>query len=1056
MKGLIRLAVSRPVGVTIIYLAIALFGIVALRRLAVDLMPAVDVPRVSITTTYEGVAPEEIETLVTRPIEQATSTIEGVERIEAVSSEGLSRVQLQFAWGTELDQALDDIRVAIDRIRARLPEDADPPNVYKFDLASVPVAFLGVVGGGDQRRLKYLAEDELSRALERVPGVASVTVDGGLDREIRVSLDSSRLVALGVSANQVAEALARENRTVSAGDMEDRGREVVIRTAGEFESIDEISQVVVTTRDGAPVQVQDLGVVIDTIRKVRSRLFIDGEPGIRMRVYKQSGANSVEVAATVRDEIAHLNDLYSGRAKLEMLWDSSDFIKSAVTNVQSSAGIGALLAGLVLLLFLRNVRATLVVATAIPLSIVATFALMYYRGMTLNVISFGGLALGIGMLVDGAIVILESIYHKRSQGSASREAAVEGASEVSSAVVAGTLTTLAVFVPVVFVGGFAGVFFTEMALVVTFSLLCALAVALSLVPMLAARLLREPKAESSEKPRRPMLLTRLGGRAAAVFGRALERLDEAYERLLRGTLAAPWAIVVGAVVLLGSSLALAPRIGVELMPEADEGRVDVSVELPVGTPLDVTTTVIKDVERRILGALRPGELEHTMTSSGPPAWWRPGGSNEGSVDVTLVPVSDRTRGIAEIEAAVRRAVDGVPGAKIQVRLGSANILTRIVRRGADRLAVEIRGHDLVVADGLGRRVAEIMESVPGITFARPDRELGQLERVLHVDRERAAELGLGSADVASAVEHYVLGRVATRYRDEGDEFDIRVQLGGSERERLEQLPNLPIVTPTGERVALQSLVRVEERRGPSSISRINQERTLRIDAGTADRPLDEIASDLRARLAGLAVPEGFAIELSGELSEQEETFESLLIGILLALFLVYATMAVQFESVRHPLVVMVSVPFAFIGVVLTLLATGTTLNMNSFLGAIVLVGIVVNNAIVLVDYTNLLRREHGLPVIEAVLTAGRRRLRPILMTTLTTAMGLLPLAFGAVEGSEIQAPLARTVVGGLATSTLVTLLLVPSVYVLVEGGFRRSRRTRQLASEGGRQLPSEA
>ena len=1036
MRALIHLAVSRPVGVTIIYLAIALFGLVSLRQLAVDLMPAIDVPRVSITTRYEGVAPEEIETLLTRPIEQATSTVEGVDRIEAVSSEGLSRVQLQFAWGVELDQALDDIRVALDRIRARLPEDADPPNVYKFDLASVPVAFLGVSGSGDQRRLKYLAEDELSRALERVPGVASVTADGGLDREIHIDLDSDRLTALGISAAQVVAALARENRTVSAGEMRDRGREVVIRTEGEFTSIEDIGEVVVTTRERTAVKVSDLGAVVDSIRKVRSELYIDGQAGIRMRVYKQSGANSVDVASALQEEISRLNRSYAGRVRLVTIWDSSEFIKSAVTNVQASAGMGALLAAMVLLLFLRNVRATLVVATAIPLSVVATFGLMYSRGMTLNVISFGGLALGIGMLVDGAIVILESIHHKRSLGLSGGEAAITGADEVASAVVAGTLTTVAVFVPVVFVGGFAGVFFSEMAMVVTFALLCSLAVALTLIPMLAAKWLGDSGGQKGSDASRwslPSVIRRPAHAVAAALGRVMDRMDDGFEQVLRSALSAPWAIVLLAVVLLASSAALAPRIGQELMPEADEGRLDIAVELPIGTPLETTSAAMKDVEKRVRSAVMPGELSHTMTSAGPRSWWRPGGSHEGSLELTLVSVANRQRGIAQVEAAVRACLDPIAGAKIQVRRGSSNILTRIVRRGEDRLSVEVRGHDLGVADQLASQIVAVMEETPGITFARPDRELGQLERVLHVDRQRASELGLGSAEVADAVENYVLGRVATRYRDGGDEFDVRVQLAGPERERIEQLPQMPIVTPTGERVALDSLVRIEERRGPSSISRINQERTLRIDAGTADRPLDDIASDLRKRLASVAVPEGFLVEVGGELSEQDSTFGSLLEGILLALFLVYATMAVQFESVRDPLVVMLSVPFAFIGVVITLLATGTTLNMNSFLGAIVLVGIVVNNAIVLVDYTNVLRREQGYAIYAAIVTAAKRRLRPILMTTLTTTVGLLPLATGAVEGSEIQAPLARTVVGGLITSMLVTLVLVPCAYYLVEG-----------------------
>ncbi len=1018
MMALIRGSALRPVAVSVIALAVTLFGFVSLRQLAVDLLPEVDVPRITITTRYEGVAPQEIETLITRPVEQATSTVQGVTRMEAVSSEGLSRVQLQFDWGTELETALDDVRVAVDRVRSSLPETADPPSVHKFDLSSVPIAFLGLTGPGDQRRLKFMAEDELSRALERLPGVASVEVQGGEDREIRVSLDAERLVAQGVSAQQVVRALANENRSVSAGDMRQAGRQVVIRTAGEFTNLQEIEAVVVATRDGRPVHVRDLGTVVDSIRRVRSHLFVDGDPGVRLRVFKQSGANTVQVAAAVDREIARINRDYAGRVQLSVLWDSADFIKASVANVQNGAGVGALLAVLVLLVFLRNWRATAIVAVVIPLSIVATFGLMYFRGMTLNIISFGGLALGIGMLVDAAIVILENIHRKRAEGLSAFDASVEGAREVAGAVVAGTLTTVSVFVPVIFVGGFAGVIFGEMAEVVTFALVCSLVAALTLIPMLATRLLA--KGASPQ------------GRVSAGIERRLSAMERAYGRLLSAVLFAPWAVVFGAVVVLFVSVSMVSRIGTELMPDSDEGRIEADLELPVGTPLDKTRQVIVASEKRVRDSLQPGELEHVVSSAGPEAWWRPGGSNEGEIDLMLVPVADRDRGIEAIELGIRRSLDGIPGARFSIRASSSNILKRIVRRGEDRIGVEIRGHDLVQADALAARVVAAAREVPGITFARPDREMGQLERVLHVDRTRAAELGLGSADVAAAVETYLLGSVATRYRDQGDEFDIRVQLAAGERERLSQLDNLPVVSPSGVRVALASLVRVEDRLGPSSISRLDQERSLRVNLGTAGRPLNEIARDLRIQMADIPKTEGFEVALTGELAEQDETFTSLLIGILLASFLVFSTMAVQFESLRHPLVVMASVPVAFSGVIASLFLTGTTLNMNSMLGTIVLVGIAVNNAIVLIDYTNMLRRQQGMSVRAALIAAGQRRLRPILMTTCTTLLGLLPLALSSGEGSEMQAPLARAVIGGLTTSTLVTLLLVPCVYLLME------------------------
>lgn len=1018
MKGWFRLAATRPVGVSILCLAVSVLGFVSLRELSTDLLPEVDVPWITVTTQYEGVAPQEIETLLTRPIEQAVSTVAGVEELQAVSSDGLSRVRMRFDWGVSVNEAMDEVRVAVDRVRRRLPDEAEPPNIFKFDLASTPVVYIKVSGNLDPEQLKHLAEDDLSRALERLAGVASVDARGGEDREIRVALSSERLTALGIRVDEVSAALARENRTVSSGDTLDRGRQVVIRTAGEFESIEDIESTVVATRDQRPVTVADLGRVVDTVRRVRSKLYIDGAPAIELRVFKQSGANTIDVARRVRAEVAVLNQRFDDRLKLELLFDASDFISNAVRGVQVSALLGALLAALVLLLFLRSLRATLVVAAAIPLSVLATFSLIYSQNMTLNLISFGGLALGVGLLVDSAVVILESIYRKRAEGLSALEATVEGGHEVGRPVIAGTLTTMAVFAPVVFVGGLSGVLFSEMAAVVTFSLVCALLCAVTLVPMLSARLLKRPLRQQA-------------------VGARWSRFEAGYGRLLSATLDAPWAIVVGSLVLLALSTTLVSEIGVEVMPESDEARVEADIELPVGTPLTVTHELSLEAEKLALGQIEPDELRHTVTSIGPEAWWRPQGSNEAEVEALLVPATDRTRSVQDIERAMREALRELPGAKVRVRPSSANVLNRIIRRGEDRLSIEIRGHDLEAADALAERVVELVSAVPGVTFARPDRELGQPERVIRVDRQRAAELSLGSAEVASAVEHYVLGRVSTRYRDRGDEFDIRVQLEEPEARQLSQLPDLPLITPDGREVPLHAVATLQDRLAPSSIRRTDQERNLAVRLGTAERPLNLIAEDLRATLGDLDVPDGFAVRVGGEVGQQADTFVELLVGVLLALFLVYAAMAVQFESVRQPLVIMLSVPFAFVGVTVMLLATGTTFNMYSFLGVIVLIGIVVNNAIVLVDTTNLLRRRDGLEVREALVAASQRRLRPILMTTLTTLLGLVPLSIGIAEGSEMQTPLARAVVGGLTTSTLVTLLLVPCVYYLVE----RRRRT---------------
>ena len=1035
-----RLSANRPVGVGMLYVCVAVLGLVAVRQLAVDLMPEVDMPRISISTTYEGVAPEEMETLITRPIEQALSTVTGLDKLTSMSAEGMSSIQAQFDWGVDLNEVVNDIREQLDFVRGMLPEDASEPTLFKFNLSDMPVVFLGLAGEGDARQVRHLAEQTISRRLERLQGVASVEVQGGRVREIQVQLAADRMAALGITPSEVTNALSRENRNVSAGDMLETGREVLIRAIGEFERKVDIENTIVAIRDGRPILVRDVGRVDDGIRELTNELWINGDEGMRMYVMKQSGTNTVEVVDRLKREIDAINREYAGRAEISVLMDGAEFIRQAVNNVQMGAMFGAVLAVLVLMFFLRDLRATLIVGAAIPISVLATLALMYFNGFTLNVISLAGIALGVGMLVDGSIVVLESIYRRLHEGERPTAAAVAGSNEVAMAIAAGTLTTVAVFLPVVFISGFAGIFFNQLAITVSFALLCALFVALTLIPAAAARWLRQvPKSRQVDDE----CVAELGP------------IDMAYGRLIERALARPGLVMATAVVLLLGSFALVPVIGLELMPESDEGRLNMQVEMPVGAPLDVTTSTMKEIEDRVRGALRPDELDSLITTAGPESWWRPAQSNQGTMEIMLTPLTERSRGQEEILASIRHAIADVPAAQMQLYASSSNMMMRMMRGGGDaRLVVEIRGHDLDQGDELAQRVIDAMAAVP-----RLDRESGQLERTLRVDRARLAELGLNGSQVANAVEHYVLGRVATKFRDQGDEFDIRVQLQPEDRLRIEQLPQLPIVTPRGDIVPLGSIASINPGEGPLSINRENQERFMQVLAGIDGRRFSDVASDVETALARVETPYGFTIDMGGELEEQRQVFVELLIGVLLAVFLVYTVMAVQFESLVQPLVIMTAVPFSLLGVLLTLAITGTTLNMNSFLGLVVLVGIVVNNAIVLVDNVNRMRRDVGCTLHEALIRGSRRRLRPILMTTLTTALGLLPLTLGLGEGSELQAPLARVVVGGLLASTLITLIFVPSLYLLVERGRERRRaiRGRRKAARRARvHLPQAA
>lgn len=1031
-----ELAVSRPVTTAMVYIALVVLGWVSLTRLSIDMLPEIDFPSITVFTSYEGVGPEEMETLITRPIEQAVSTVQGLDRVESFSAEGRARVALRFAWGTPLDGALNDVRAAIERLRDSLPEEAETPIVFKFDLSSFPIMYLTLAGDMDSWRLRELAEDVIKYRLERIEGVAAADIRGGQQREIQIDLDGGRLSAFGITPAQITEALRRENVNLPAGDVQERDREVIVRTVGEFHSLEQMGSVVVAVRQGRPIRVRDLGRVRDAVEEPQNIVFVGGRPGIRIAISKLSGANTVEVAERVRAEVAAINREMP-HLDLRARFDTSEYIRDSISNVEQGLLYGAGLALLVLMLFLRSFRATAIVATAIPIAVIGTFALMYVGGFTLNMITFGGLALGLGMLVDSAIVILENIERHRVAGASRIEAAIKGSSEVSTAIVASTVTTLCIFLPVIFVEGFAGIFFQQMAFVVSFALICSLAVALTLVPVMAS--LGKAAAPSTPVP---------SSGIARVLGGWLDALEEGYANLLVRVVRWPKTVFACALLIFIASVFLTRFVGVELMPEGDEGEVRISAEMPVSTPLERTAKVMRRVDEIV--AEHVPEQEISMWVAGPPGFWSSAGGNAATMRIGLVDLDQRQRSSDEVATALRPHLSTIPGLEARAYATQGFWLFRLLRGGGDRLSVDVLGYDLVQGSKLAERVAELMRTVPGVVNVDLDRKEGAREAAIVIDADRAADLGLSVGEVGDAVSTYVLGKAATYYREGGDEFRVLVQLREEDRRRVDQLESLPLITRDGDRVALGDVATISRKQAPIAIRRLNQRRIITVSGGLEGRDLGSVVSDLSEHLDELrrepgAVPLDFSLTFGGEYEEQQKTFSQLVVGLVLAVLLVYMVMASLFESFLHPLVMLLSVPFAAIGVVLTLLLTGTTFNVYSFLGSIVLVGVVVNNAIVLVDYINLLRRQGGLEVVEAVVQAGRRRLRPILMTTLTTSLALIPVALGLSEGGEMQAPLARVVVGGLLTSTLITLVLVPTLYTVLES-YRERRRQRSQAS----------
>jgi len=1019
-----RFTVHRPVLTVMVALILVILGGVSLSRLPIDLMPDITYPTVSISTTYENAGPEEIEELITRPIEEALSAVPGVEEVSSRSAEGVSQVRVTFTWGTDLDAGANDIRDRLDRVVLTLPDEADRPMLRKFDLASFPILILGASSTLDPIQMRKVIEDQIKYRMERLPGVASLDIHGGLEREIHVNLHGDKIKALGLPLDQILDRIKAENVNIPAGTL-DRGKlAVTVRTPGEYSGLDELRNTVVAIRDGAPIQLREIADVEDAWEKVTQIVRVNGLPGIRLAVNKQSGTNTVEVARGVLKEIERVNrDI--PQVHVTPIIDTSDYIERSITNVGSSILYGGFLAVLILLFFLRSIRSTAVIATAIPLSIMATFALMYFGGFTLNLMTLGGLALGMGMLVDNAIVVLENIYRLRESGLGSEQAAVEGSEEVTSAIVASTLTTMAVFLPLVFVRGMSGVMFRQFSYVVAFALGCSLAVALTLVPMLASRILRpaEVKPNPSET---------LGHRLFRFTGRLFEGMEEGYKNLLHFSLDHRKLVVVGAALLLAGSLALIPHVGVEFMPNTDEGEVRIYAEMEVGTRVEVVDTYCEMIEEIVRREVP--EIKSMVTYVGGTSW-RATGSHTGQLRMSLKPESDRTRSSEEIARALRANLSNIPGVTVRTRAGQGLFLLRMATRGGERVQVDIRGHDLETADLLAQRVKEVAEGVEGVTDAQVSRESGSPEELILIDRQKAADMKLTVSQIANMLQTVISGSPTSNYREGGDEHRILVKMKDAEKMELREILDFTLSNRDGQPVVLRNVVKVLPRSGPVLVERKDQERILSVSANISGRDMGSIIEDIRKGLRSIPVPSGFGIVFSGDYEEQQKAFKELLLGIVLALVLVYMVMASLYESLRDPFVVMFSVPLAAIGVILMLLLTNTTFNVQSYIGCIMLGGIVVNNAILLVDHTNLLRRRDGMPLREAIEEAGRRRLRPILMTAMTTMLALVPLALGMNEGGEAQAPMARAVIGGLLSSTLITLVFVPTVYSL----FERSR-----------------
>ncbi|MEZ5393899.1 MAG: efflux RND transporter permease subunit [Bryobacterales bacterium] len=977
-------SIKRPVTVLMACLVCILLGAISFVEIPVDLMPEIEQPTLSINIDYPGVAPEEIETLIARPLEQIVSSAPGVEEVTSTSTEGRASVRVEFVYGTDIDVATDEVRSRLDRGRRSLPDDLEPPFIFKFDVSQFPIMFITAASADyGPKELRTFIEKNVVYRLERVPGVGQVSVNGGLRREIHVDLDLEKLRSLDLSVDQVVQRIRSENLNRPVGPVKEGRFELLLRTSGEYESIEQILNVALTSRDGVPVYVRDVATVEDSHEDIRFYVAVNGVEGLRIIISKQSGANTVKVSEGIWNEIAAIEHDYPN-IQIDKTMDTADFIMVAIDNVKTAALAGSALAVIVLLVFLRSFSATLIIGVAIPISVISTFALMYFNGFTLNTVSFGGLALGVGMLVDNAIVVLENIYRHREDGTPLKEAAIIGSNEVATAITASTFTTIAVFVPVVFMGGYSAQTFQQLAYVVSFSLLCSLLAGLTVVPALCSKLLRGTKAKAMD--------------SESGF---LAGLGDSYGHAIEWSLDHRIIVTAVAVGLFAFAMWLVPFLGVELQPQVDEGTLRVNVELESGTNAATTKQVI-DRMYNIVKEEVP-EAVYVMTEAGQNSPFRGVSQHLGELRIILNSSEERDRSAAEVANVIRpMLMSVVPGSQVRTRVDSGNFGRRGGGDSSDRLSVEIRGHNPEITAGLAEQVQQAMMRTPGVVEAQVSRQPGLPEMVVKIDRLKSASMGMTVESVADTLETAVGGRRASFYREEGDEYDIVVRLREEDRLSASQVGDIPLRAPNGQLITADQVVRMQRQEGPTQIDRIDQERIIFVSGAIADRDLGSVVTDLQAALDEIPRPPGYEFKMGGEYEEQVKAFNDLLFACILAFILVYMVMAAQFESLRDPFIIIFSIPLAAIGVVLMLLLTNTTFNMQGFLGVIILVGIVVNNAIVLVDYANQLRREHGYNVRDAVVTAGSRRLRPILMTTATTVLGLVPMSLGIGEGSSCR------------------------------------------------------
>jgi hydrophobe/amphiphile efflux-1 (HAE1) family protein len=1032
------MALRNGIAILMASLAIVVLGATSLARMPIDLFPNINYPSIRIGTVYKGANVQDIERTVTYPIEKAVSAVSNVRHVESRSRQGISVVEVFFTWGSDLDAGLTEVVQRIQQIMNSLPAGVQQPFILKFDLSNIPVCLVTLSGGGlDEKQLYDLAYNTVEPQIERLGGVASANVDGGKIRQITVNLNRDLLYSKGISVTEVARAVNDSNFLLPSGDVKLGTLDYNVFTNNQFSIVDPMENIVVRRFNGTPIRVRDIGRVEDSAETQQSIVRVNGDKAVYLRVNKQPGANTVEVVDAVKRTLPNLLGLPPG-VSVNLTFDQSTYIRQSIQSLWHEASIGSILALLVILLFLRSFVSTVIISIAIPLSLLLTLVAMYMLGQTLNIFTLGGLALAVGRLVDDSIVELENINrHLNMPDKPRRLAVIDAAREVAMPIFVSTITTIVVFMPTVFLEGQAKLLFIPLTFTISCSLFASFLVSRTVTPLLCLHWL-----EREAPAARRTLYTR----ALDWSGRVLERLDEEYQRALGWALGHPKTLIGGILALAVTAVAILPLMGTEFFPPSDESQFIIRVRAPVGTRVEETELIVARMEGIIRTALAPGEFTSIVSTVGVPSG-RSGvfsqntGPHAAQLQVYLADPDKRKRNDRDIVAAIRPKFGGqFPGTTYQVQFGG--IVSRILNFGAAApIEVEQLGYDLKEAQAVARDIARTLQETPGIADVFVSREENYPQFDIAVDREKAAAAGLSQRDIAQAALFSLNSNVSVNpavFTDPrtGNQYNMVVQLDEPFRSAPEDLSRLFVVGEGGRPIILGNVAQISQGTGPVMVERKYQQRVVKIAANPAGRDLGSLSLELEERFKTLPLPPGFSLQLGGQTQQQREAFGSLKFTTILALLLVYMVMASQFKSLLDPFIIMFSVPLGMIGVIWALFLTNTTLSVTSFMGIIMMVGIVVSNGVLLVEYINELRR-HGLGLREAVVRAGRTRLRPIVMTSLTTLVGLFPMALGIDVGSEANAPLARAVIGGLAVSTVLTLVLIPTLYVILEERFPR-------------------